>query len=160
MRHAIQRNATTDHILVAAEPFPPEILRHHRDVRAFLFVRQKIAAANWTNTQHIEIIRRHAATVKLDRIAHAGQRETCSVLCRKAGENRLAVAIMHKARHRNRDFFQIGIVSIREHVHDPLRLLKRQPAQKQIVDQAEDCSVQPDPQRQRNQRQESEPGRL
>ena len=51
---------------------PDGAIDTHRDVRAFLFVRQKIAAANWTNTQHIEIIRRHAAAVKLDRIAHAG----------------------------------------------------------------------------------------
>src|SRR4051812_9384230 len=47
MRYAVERDAAADDIRIAAQPFAPEILGDKGDVCALLFVRQKIASADW-----------------------------------------------------------------------------------------------------------------
>jgi len=51
-------------------------------------------------------------------------------------------------------------LEMREDVQQARWLLEGQPAQEQIIDQTEDGSVQPDPERQRKHSEKSEPGRL
>jgi hypothetical protein len=55
---------------------------------------------------------------------------------------------MLKARRGDRDIDKIARLVTGEHVDYARWLLEWQPAQKKIVDQAEDRSVQPDPERQ------------
>src|SRR5439155_1378327 len=57
--HTVQRNAAADYIRVAAEAFAPEVLRHHRHIRGFFFLRQKVAPADRSDAEHIEVVRRH-----------------------------------------------------------------------------------------------------
>src|SRR2546430_16184055 len=64
------------------------------------------------------------------------------------------------ARHRQWEFEQFALPGIRIHVHDAIGLLKWKAAQKQIVDQAKDRSVQSNPEGKREQCQQSESGRL
>ena len=52
------------------------------------------------------------------------------------------------------------LLEMREDVQQARWLLEGQPAQKQIVDQTENGSVQSDPERKRQHREKSEPGRL
>jgi hypothetical protein len=54
----IERDASTDHIRIAAEAFLPEVFRYQCDVRAFFLLGQKIAAANRAHSKNIEIVRR------------------------------------------------------------------------------------------------------
>ena len=56
MRRPIERDAPPNHVRIASEAFLPEIFRHQCDVGAFLFFRQKIAAKNWANAKHTEIV--------------------------------------------------------------------------------------------------------
>jgi len=68
-------------IRIASEAFLlPEIFRYQREVGAFLFFRQKIAAENRANAQHIEIVGGQSAAKYLDRIAKSGQRERKEIL--------------------------------------------------------------------------------
>src|SRR5438876_9700988 len=56
VRCSIERDASPNHIRIATEAFLPEIFCHQCDVGAFLFFWQKIAAKNWGNAQHIDIV--------------------------------------------------------------------------------------------------------
>src|SRR5205807_1636705 len=138
VRHAVERNAPPNHIRVATHPLLPEIFGHHRDVGALFFLRQKIAAANWTHAEHIEITRGDFAAEKLNRIAQAGQSEWNNVFAFEPVENFLGVAIMLKTGNRNRELKQIALARVRIHVDHALGLFEWQAAQKEIVDQAED----------------------
>ena len=160
MRRAIERDRASDHIRIAAEAFPPEIFRDQRDIGAFLFVRQKVAAENWANAKHIEVIRRCAKGEQLDRIAQAGECHRRAVIGREPGEHRLSLAPLHEARARDSDLGEATVLGIAVDVHYSLRLMEWQRAQEKVVDQTEDRSVQPDPERQRNDREQSEPGRF
>src|SRR5205814_8100945 len=104
-----------------------EIFRDQRDI-GFLFFGQKVPAFDWTDTKHFEIIRRDSAAVELDRIAHAGQSESGPVFSGEASENRLAFAIMHEPRRRDRNFGEVSFLPVCKHVHDPLWFMKRQAA--------------------------------
>ena len=73
MRHILERDAATDDVRIAAEPFAPEILGDQGDIGALLFVRQEISPSNRADAEHVEIIRRYATAVELHRIAYAGQ---------------------------------------------------------------------------------------
>src|SRR5213075_2282661 len=103
--------------------------------------RQKITAANRMHAQDIKIVRRHLPAEDLHRIAEPGERECGDVFRAEAVEDRLALAIMLKARHRDRELEQIALARVRIHVHESLRLLERQSAQKQVVDETENGSV-------------------
>ena len=149
MRDAVKCNAATNYVRVAAHPFLPEILGHHRDIRAFFFLRQEIAAANRTHAKDIEIVRGDFAAKKLNGIPQPGQSERNCVFAAETVEDRLAIPIMLKARHRHRELQQLALPGIRVHVHDTSRFLKRQSAQKKIIDQTEDRGVQPNPERER-----------
>ena len=141
MWHAVERNAATDHVRVAAHAFPPEVLSHHGHIGGLFFFWQKIAAANRTHAENIEIVRGNLAAKKLNRIPQLGQCERNNVFAAEAVENRLAIPEMLKARHRDREFQQIALPGVRIHVHDTSRLFERQTAQEKIVDQAKDRSV-------------------
>src|SRR5205807_2505238 len=144
----------------AAHAFLPKILRHHRHIGALFFFWEKISAPNRLHAEDIEVVRRHLAAEKLDGIAQPGQSERNNVFTGEPVENLFARAEMLKARHRDRELEQIALPGIRIYVQDAPRLLKWQSAQKEIIDQTENGSVQSDPQRQRDKRQQSEPGRL
>ena len=100
------------------------------------------------------------ASILLDRIAQSGQGKRRSVLRREPREDRLPVAIMHEPRHGEWKVDDLATLVSGGDVHDPRRLLERQPAQEQIVDQAEDRRVQPDPEREGDHRQKSESRRF
>ena len=56
MRYSIESDAATENIGVAPKSLLPEIFRDQSDVSPFLFFRQKIAAQNRVNAEHIEIV--------------------------------------------------------------------------------------------------------
>src|SRR5690242_18802742 len=97
MRHAAERDAASDHIRIAAHPLAPKILRHHRDVGGFFFVRQKVAPANWSHPEHIEVVRRYLPAEDLHRITESGESERGLILRPEAVENRLTLAKMLEA---------------------------------------------------------------
>src|SRR5207248_5758524 len=148
VRRPIEGNAPSNHIRIASETFLPEILRHQCDVGAFLFFRQKIATKNWMNAQQIEIVRGQSTPENLDRVAKSGQRERRRILAGgilggETVKNRLTVAIKLVTRRRYSDAHKIAPFFAMAEVKNPRWLLEWQTAQKQIVDQAKDCSVQP-----------------
>src|SRR5438874_1172017 len=152
MRHAIECNAATNHIRLAAHAFLPEILSHHRHIGGLFFLRQKIAAANWFHPENIEIVRRHFAAEKLNGIAETGQSERNVVFAGESVENRLAITIMLKPRDRHSELQQLALPGIRIHMQHTSWFFKRQTAQEKIVDQTEDCGVQTDTERECEQR--------
>src|SRR5213082_2008696 len=91
---AIQGDASAEHIRISAHSFLPKTFSHHRDVGALFFRRQKIATANRTNAENIEIIRSDSAAEDLGRIAQTGQAEGKNIFAGKSVENRLAIAVM------------------------------------------------------------------
>jgi len=160
VRNTVERNAATNHIGVAAHALLPEILRHHRYIGAVFFLRQKIATANRTHAEHIEIVYGHSAAKKLNGIAQSGQSEGKNVFGVQPVEYRLAIAVMLKARRRHRGLHLIAMLGIGIHVQNTCRLLEWQTAQKQIVDQTEDGSVQADTERERDYGEKSKSGRF
>src|SRR5438093_3984115 len=148
VRHAVERDASSNHIRIASEAFLPEIFRHQCDVGAFLFFRQKITAKNWTNAQQIEIVGGQSTAKNLDRIGKSGQRERGrilggGILGGETVKNRLTVTIKLVTRRRYSDVHQIARLVAVVEVNNARRFLERQPAQKQIVDQTKDRRVQP-----------------
>src|SRR2546421_10832344 len=113
MRHAIEGNAATNHIRLAAQAFLPEILSHHRHIGGLFFLRQKIAAANWFDPENIEIIRRHFAAGTLNGMAATGQSERNVVFAGESDENRLAIPIVVKTRSRQNKLPQLALPAIR-----------------------------------------------
>ncbi len=67
---------------------------------------------------------------------------------------------MHEARRGERVIERVATFRFREKMDNARRFLERKAAQKQIVDQTEDRGVQPDPERERNDREQSKPGRF
>src|SRR5439155_18263799 len=112
------------------------------------------------HAEDVEVVRRHLAAEKLHRIAQSGQSERDDIFALEPVENFLAGAEMLKPRHRDRELQEIALPRIRIHVDHASWFLKWKTAQKQIVDQAKDRSVQSNPEREREQRQQSESGRL
>jgi len=119
----------------------PFSVMHHRHIGGFFFLRQKVATANRSDAEHIEIVRRHLPAEDLHRIAEPGEPECGDVFRAEAVEDRLTIAIMLKARHGDRELEQVAFARVRIHVHESLRLLERQSAQKQVVDETENGSV-------------------
>ena len=134
MREPVQRDAAADHIRIAAQAFLPECLRHHRHIGGSFFLRQKVAPADRSDAEHIEVVRRHLPAEDLHRIAEPGERECGDIFRAEVVEDRLALAIMFKPRDRDRELEQVALARVRIHVHEPLRLLERESAQEQVVD--------------------------
>jgi len=134
-------------------------IRDHSDIGAFLFLRQKCAAANRAQAEHIEPIRCRLEDRNLKRIAESGHRRGDTILTSKAVEDGLPIAEMHETRCGNREINSL-LFEVRKDVKHARRFSKRQPAQEKIVDQTEDGSVQPNPEREREYGEKSEPGRL
>src|SRR5205823_2257958 len=162
---SVECDASPNHVRISAEALLPEIFRHQCDVGAFLFFWQKIAAKNWANAQHIEIVGGYSPAKNLDRIAKSGQCERGrilggGILGGETVKNRLTVTIKLVTRRRYSDIRQIArLVAVIE-VNNARRFLERQPAQKQIVDQTKDRRVQPDAERERDDRDSCKSGRL
>ena len=155
MRHAIERKRAPDHVRIAAEPRFPKAFRDHRDISAFLFLGQKRAAANRAQTEDIKVIRGCLENRNLKRITQSRHRRGQSILSGESVEDGLAVAEMDVARRGEREVDRL-FFEMREDVKNARRLLKRQPAQEEVVDQTEDRRVQPDPERKGDHRQERE----
>jgi hypothetical protein len=98
VRHAIESDAAANDVRVSAHSLPPEIFGDHCHISGFLFIRQKVAATNRTQTEHVKIIRRHSATEQLHSVAKSGQRERKHVFASEVLANCLASAIMLKPR--------------------------------------------------------------
>ena len=147
VRDAVQRDAAAEYVRVAVHALPPEFFRDQSNVGAFLFLREKNAAANWGHAKHVEPVRRYFEDCDLDWITQAGEGAADSILRRQAVEDGLPVAIIHVARRRDRKLRDPLLLRVREDMDEPIGFAERQPAQEEIVDQAEDCCVQPDPER-------------
>ncbi len=144
---------------------PPSRLRQKffvikRYIGTFFFLRQKISAEDRTHAQEHRSNSRSSAAEDLDRIAQPGQSKGSEIFGGETVENFLAVAIMLIARRRQREIHQIARLVAAEEVNNTRRFLEGQTAQKKIVDQTEDRGVQPDPERERDDRDEVKPGDL
>src|SRR6266581_970027 len=154
MRHAIECDAATDHVRVAAHALLPEILSDHGHIGGVFFFWQKIAAANWFHPENIEIIRGHFTAEKLNRIAETGQSERNVVFAGESVKNRLAITIMLKPRDRHSELQQFALPGIRIHVQHTCRFFEGQTAQKKIVNQTEDRGIQSNAESEREQGEE------
>ena len=150
---------TSDHVRIAPEPRFPKAFRDHRDIGAFLFLWQKRAAAHRAQTEDIKVIRGRLENRNLKRITQPGHRRGQSILSGESVEDGLAVAEMHVARRGEREVDRL-FFETREDVKNARRFFKWQPAQEQIVDQAEDRRVQPDPERESEDGEQGESRRL
>src|SRR5437868_9167191 len=141
VRDAVEYKRASDHVWIAAQsPFPKSI-RDHSDIGAFLFLRQKCAAPNRAQAEHIEPIRCRLEDRNLKRIAKSGHRSGDTILTRKSVEDGLPIAEVHETRCGNREINSL-LFEVRKDVKHARRFSKRQPAQEKIVDQTEDGSVQ------------------
>ena len=100
MRHTVEGDVATDHVGISAHAFLPKILGHHCHVGSVFFLGQKIATTEQAHAEHVEIVRRHFAAEKLNRIAQSGQSKGKIVFTGKTVENHLTIAVMLVARHR------------------------------------------------------------
>src|SRR5205823_13602298 len=116
VRHAIERDAATDYIRVAAHALLPEILSYHRDIGGLFLPRRKIAAANRSHPENIEIVRRHFTAEKLNGIAQSGQSKWNSVFAAETVENRLAIPVMLKTWQRDGELQQVTLPGVGIHV--------------------------------------------
>src|SRR5205807_121185 len=160
VRHAVQSDAATDHIRIAAQPFLPKSFRDQRDICALFFLRQKVSAQNWMNAKNIEIVCGQSAPKNLNRITEPGQSEGKEILTRNRFEQSLALAIVHVSRRRDADLDQLARFVAAEEMNHTRRFLEWETPQEQIVDQTEDGRVQANPKRKREHRDEGERGRL
>src|SRR5262249_42534781 len=101
----------------------------------------KVAATNRTQTEHIEIIRRHSATEQLHSVTKSRQRERKHVFGSEILTHCLTSAKMLKPRQRQRKVDQLAIRRIGKEVHNAPRFFERKAPQEQIVDQTEECGV-------------------
>ena len=159
MGHSVEGKRATDHVRIAPEPRFPKAFRDHCDISALLFLWQKRAALNRAETQDIKVIRGGLEQRNLKRITQSRHRHSQSILSRESVEDGLAVAEMDIAWCREREIDGL-FFEVREDMKNARRFSKRQPAQKEIVDQAKDRRVQPDPEREGDHRQESKPRRF
>src|ERR687891_1057295 len=150
MRHTVEGYAASDHVRITSEPLLPKTFCDQRDIRALLFLRPKIPAENWTDPKHIEVVRSYSSPKNLDRIAGSGQCEEKWILGSKTVKKRLSFTIMLKTRRGDRDIDKIARLVAGEHVDNARWVFEWQPAQKKIVDQAEDRRVKADPERKRD----------
>src|ERR1700757_2857565 len=96
----------------------------------------------------------------MDRVPEPREGKSRNIFAAKSIKHCLAVAIMLKTRRGDRELEQFTLARIGIHVHQALGLLERQTAQKEIVDQAENGSVQTNPEREREDGDEGERRRL
>ena len=159
MGHSVEGKGSTEHVRIAAEPRFPKAFRDHRDISAFLFLWQKRAALNRAQAEDIKVIRGGLENRNLKRISQSRHRRGQSILTGESVEDGLTVAEMYVARRGERKVDRL-LPEMRKDLEHPSRLLERQPFQEKIVDQRKDRRVQPDPERERNHRQEREPRRF
>src|SRR5205814_1288373 len=88
------------------------------------------------------------------RIAQSRHRRRLLILRRKPGENRLTIPIKHESRRRHLELVRT-VFPLGQNMQDPLRFLERQPFEKQIVNQRKDRRVESDPERKRDDSDES-----
>src|SRR5882724_5203072 len=110
--------------------------------------------------QQIEIVGSQPAAEDLDRIANTGKGEQKQIFCRESVEKRLALAVMLVARRGYRDVDEVAFLVAGIQMQYTRRLFERQAAQEQIVYQAKNRGVQPDPERKRHDGDECESGRF
>src|SRR5436190_15475910 len=159
VRDAVKCERAPDHVWIATQSCFPKTIRDHSDIGAFLFLRQKCAAANRAQAEHIEPIRCRLEDRNLKRIAKSGHRGGDTVLTSKSVEDDLPIAEMHETGCGEWEIDRL-LLEMREDVQQAGWLLEGQPAQEQIIDQTKDGGVQPDPERECEHSQKSKPGRL
>src|SRR5438876_1354375 len=158
VRDAVECERAPDRVWIAAQSHFPKTIRHHSDIGAFLFLRQKCAAANRAQAEHIKPIRCRLEDRNLKRIAKSRHRGGDTILTSKSVENGLPIAEMHETRCGKWEIDRL-LLETREDVEQARRLPEGQSAQEQIIDQTEDGGVQPDPERKCEDGKESEPRR-
>src|SRR5437588_8022827 len=159
VRDTVECERAPDHVWIAAQSSFPKTIRDHSDIGAFLFLRQKCAAANRAQSEHIEPIRCRLEDRNLKRIAQFGHRGGDTILTSKSVEDGLSIAEMHETGGGKREIDRL-LLEMRENVQQARRLLEGQSAQEEIIDQTEDSGVQPDPEREREHGEASEPRRF
>src|SRR5881275_1954034 len=146
VRDAVEYKRASDHVWIAAQSPFPKAIRDHSDIGAFLFLRQKCAAANRAQAEHIEPIRCRLEDRNLKRIAKSGHRGGDTILTSKSVEDGLPIAEMRETRCGKWEIDRL-FLEMREDVEQARRLLEGQPAQKKIINQTEDGGIEPDPER-------------
>src|SRR6476660_6725048 len=159
VRDAVEYKCASDHVWIAAQSPFPKTIRDHSDIGAFLFLRQKCAAPNRAQAEHIEPIRCRLEDRNLKRIAKFGHGGGAAILTGKSVEDGLPIAEMHETRCGEWEIDRL-LLETRENVEQARWLLEGQAAEEQIIGQSKDGGVQPDPERQREDGKQSKPGRL
>ncbi len=67
---------------------------------------------------------------------------------------------MPEARDRHREVLEISLFRFRLDNDEPIRILESEAAEEEVVDQTEDGGVHPNPERERDNSEQSEAGRL
>src|SRR5947207_9393473 len=159
VRDAVECERAADHVWIAAQSPFPKTIRDHSDISAFLFLRQKCAAANRAQAKHVEPIRCRLEDRNLKRIAKSGHRGGDAILTGKSVEDGLPIAEVHETGGGKREIDRL-LLEMRKDVQQARRLLEGQSTQEEIIDQTEDSGVQSDPEREREHGEQSEPRRL
>src|SRR5438046_6801775 len=98
VRDAVECQRAPDHVWIAAQSPFPKTIRDHSDIGAFLFLRQKCAAANRAQAEHVEPIRCRLEDRNLKRIAKSGHRRRDTILTSKSVKDGLPIAEMSETR--------------------------------------------------------------
>src|SRR5437588_1410994 len=133
VRDTVECERAPDHVWIAAQSSFPKTIRDHSDIGAFLFLRQKCAAANRAQAEHIEPIRCRLKDRNLKRIAKSGHRGGDAVLTSKSAEDDLPIAEMRETRCGEWEIDRL-LLEMREDVEHARRLLEGQTAQEEIID--------------------------
>src|SRR4029077_18594577 len=159
VRDAVEYERASDHVWIAPQSPFPKTIRDDSDIGAFLFLRQKCAAPNRAQAEHIEPVRCRLEDRTLKRIAKSGHGRGDTILTSKSVENGLPIAEMHETRRGEWEIDRL-LLETTENVEQARWLLEGQSAQEQVIDQSKDGGVQPDPERKCEYGKESEPRRL
>src|SRR6266513_4294382 len=133
VRDAVECERAPDRVWIAAQSPFPKTIRDHSDIGAFLFLRQKCAAANRAQAEDIKPIRCRLEDRNLKRIAKSRHRGGDTILTSKSVENGLPIAEMHETRCGKWEIDRL-FLEMREDVQQAGWLLEGQAAQEKIVD--------------------------
>ena len=162
VRRAVERERLAEHRRIAVEALLPHRMADQHDVLAAgrIFVRREIAADHRLQAQRRQQRRRGLEANELFRIAAAGQRERVADRQREIAEHLLPLLHFEEARIGEADAREVLRLVRRAQSDQPVRLAIRQRTQEDRVDDAEERDVRADAEREAEDGDQREAGRL
>src|SRR5262249_19554337 len=152
----IERDAAADDIWIGIQSLAPEALADEHDIGLLLLFRGEESPEQRSDSQYREEVRGDLTSVDLHRIAQSGEVKSRAGVGGDSREDILRVAQIPVSRYGVGKLLKVSILRFAVNPHQPVRLRERKAAEKEIVDEREDCRVGADAERQRADRKQRE----